>query len=414
MSLYSAFPHRLAWLPPPESILCSLTVKPTPEVIRELVAVCHRASRGDLEARACPAPEDPQFAELATAINRLLDISDAYVRESAAAMEHCAQGEFHRPILLDGLSGSYRHAATTINRAALKMQHDSQMIRRFEKERAAVARRVTATTESVAQSSEKLRGTAASIQTHVGESRDLSADVARAADDAANNVSGVAAACQELSACLAEITRRTDESSGLTRTAVTEATEAQQVVHDLGEAASKVGSVVDVISKIARQTNLLALNATIEAARAGEHGRSFAVVAGEVKLLSRETAEATEQIAEQISSMQSATQSVSKVIGGVGNSIGSIDESAAAISTSVSEQSKAVEEIAERIAHVSTATTSISDRMSQVATSAENLDQITRGLTTSADQLAADSLTLRRETQALDASGESSVEPRAA
>ena len=62
--------------------------------------------------------------------------------------------------------------------------------------------------------------------------------------------------------------------------------------------------MVDLIGTIAKQTNLLALNATIEAARADEAGRGFAVVASEVKDLSRETRQATEQIACRINAVQ--------------------------------------------------------------------------------------------------------------
>jgi methyl-accepting chemotaxis protein len=64
----------------------------------------------------------------------------------------------------------------------------------------------------------------------------------------------------------------------------------------LGGALRNVGKVAADIHAIAKQTNLLALNATIEAARAGEAGRGFAVVAAEVKVLARNTADATAEI----------------------------------------------------------------------------------------------------------------------
>lgn len=64
----------------------------------------------------------------------------------------------------------------------------------------------------------------------------------------------------------------------------------------LEQSLGQVARVSADIERIARQTNLLALNATIEAARAGEAGRGFAVVAGEVKTLSRQTADAVTEI----------------------------------------------------------------------------------------------------------------------
>lgn len=50
------------------------------------------------------------------------------------------------------------------------------------------------------------------------------------------------------------------------------------------------------IQKITGQSNLLALNAMIEAARAGEAGKGFGVVANEVKVLSREIAELSDNM----------------------------------------------------------------------------------------------------------------------
>ncbi len=65
-------------------------------------------------------------------------------------------------------------------------------------------------------------------------------------------------------------------------------------------------TIVQSVRKVARQTNMLALNATIEAARAGIPGRSFAVVAGEVKALSRQTDRAAKDIGEGLQTLKGA------------------------------------------------------------------------------------------------------------
>lgn len=59
---------------------------------------------------------------------------------------------------------------------------------------------------------------------------------------------------------------------------------------------SKVENIISTILSISNQTNLLALNASIEAARAGEAGRGFSVVADEIRNLSEQTVDATNEI----------------------------------------------------------------------------------------------------------------------
>jgi methyl-accepting chemotaxis protein len=74
-------------------------------------------------------------------------------------------------------------------------------------------------------------------------------------------------------------------------------------VEELGNNSSGILEIINIINNISEQTNLLSLNATIEAARAGEHGKGFAIVAQEVRELSRRIAPATEQITENINTM---------------------------------------------------------------------------------------------------------------
>ena len=92
------------------------------------------------------------------------------------------------------------------------------------------------------------------------------------------------------------------------------------------------------VAKIASQTNLLALNAAIEAARAGEAGRGFAVVADEVRTLSRLSSETAQKMTDKVDTINS----------GIGRAFQIAESAAMRDQAAVSDSEHAIEQVLER------------------------------------------------------------------
>ena len=145
---------------------------------------------------------------------------------------------------------------------------------------------------------------------------------------------------------------------------------APMTISKLGISSTQIGSVVKVIRSIAEQTNLLALNATIEAARAGEAGKGFAVVASEVKELSKATSRATEEIIALIDAIQRDSSDAIAAVHKVSGLIATIDESQRSIATAVHEQTAVTAEIANSIETVAAGSQVIAVSAGELAASA--------------------------------------------
>jgi len=215
----------------------------------------------------------------------------------------------------------------------------------------------------VLQRCDNMAETANAMVNHAATAAASAHSVSAAAEEASVNVQTVAAAAEELTSSITEISRQVSQSTEVASQAVADATRASDMVKGLDQAAQKIGEVVSLITDIAEQTNLLALNATIEAARAGEAGKGFAVVASEVKNLARQTAKATEEIADQINGIQRATKDTVGVLEATFQTIGQINEVSTRIATAVEEQRASTQEIARNVEEAAVGTKEVSSNI---------------------------------------------------
>ncbi|MFO7818585.1 MAG: cache domain-containing protein [Thermodesulfobacteriota bacterium] len=233
--------------------------------------------------------------------------------------------------------------------------------------------------------------------------------VASAMEQTSTNVNNLASSAEEMSTTISDIADNADKTRKVTKEAVSEARKSSQNITRLGKAAQEIDKVSESIAAISSQTDLLALNATIEAARAGEAGKGFAVVAGEIKELARQSAEATEDIAQKVKGIQDVTENSVSDIENVAKIINKVDEYVESIAASVEEQSAATQEIADNVAqssegvgevneHVnqsSTASSQIAEEIAQVNSEARDISALSTQIDATSRELSSIAVSLR-------------------
>ncbi|MBN8613487.1 MAG: methyl-accepting chemotaxis protein [Deltaproteobacteria bacterium] len=361
------------------------------EWVGRVAHVSDAVASGDLEHRLPQCEDDPSVARMVRGLNRLLDVTDAFVREAKASLTYASHGKFFRRVLLKGMPGTFRQASGVINEATLAMERQAGALRDAEKKRVVMAdefeHSIKEVVSTLAASATEMRATAESLARMAKETTDQAKALSKAAEDTAVGVQAVASASEELSSSATEIGRQVSDSSEFVAGAVGQAERTTTVVGGLTQASTQIGHVVKLISEIAKQTNLLALNATIEAARAGEVGRGFAVVASEVKNLARQTSDATDQIADRIGAIQTATRDGVDAVGGVGAAITRVEGCFGGIATAIGEQRQAAAEIARNVSVAARGTEAVSRGMQRVTQNARETDDAVEQLLVAAQDL---------------------------
>ncbi len=181
-------------------------------------------------------------------------------------------------------------------------------------------------------------------------------------------------AVEKISVSTDEISEKTIEADKVTSNASKIAHNTNDLLNDFVGKIGEIDHVIKTISDIAEQTKLLALNASIEAARAGEEGQGFGVVASEIKELSRQTANSSEEIKLKIKDIQKSTDEAILTIRNILKVTINISDITSSIANDVEEQARTVKEMAKTIKQTYQKSNDVANNVVLIGDVMKNLD----------------------------------------
>ena len=270
------------WLLNPALTLLPLVVliKRTDRIVGTLNMIyqtMREANAGAFDLRITNTRKLGEVGKVAWEVNDFLDKVESYFKEMDTCFTEASKGNYLRRPLYNGIPGLLRRSMVNVERSIDLMEHNRNLLSANELHSGLH----TLNINNLIRNLKEAQGDLVKISDRMEQVSHITQETGEVALESQKSV-------QQIVDSLTNITNTIQH--------VTEA------VNQLGEDSRKVQSSLSIITEIADQTNLLALNAAIEAARAGEQGRGFAVVADEVKALSRRTKDAAIEVTDTINS----------------------------------------------------------------------------------------------------------------
>jgi len=382
-----------------------------------------------------------QFVQRVEALeSQLQGLQQALYQQFSASLGHYRQQALHSMIEVIGafivltllamyvlicLNASIRISTSNIIEAARGLRDGDLRVRMEVNGRDDLAAIAQALNTAVEQMRDSLQGVNResqqldnTVQLLGGQARDAldaveqqqaqMSQIATAATQMAATAQSVAQSCEQ-AAVEAQQTRevalssnqRSERTSASMRHLSSRLGDSAAALQQLRNQTQQINRVVEVIKGIAEQTNLLALNAAIEAARAGEAGRGFAVVADEVRSLSKRTQDSTQEIAQTVDNLQRVVglsvtlmeEACSQADGDIGSvlamgdelqnivdSVQRVSDRLAQIATAAEQQAATADEVSGNIQQVDQAAGQLLDGAQAVSSAAEQLRRGSEGL----------------------------------
>jgi len=334
----------------------------------EAVEVAERLARGDLTMVFEPETTDETGLLLGAMKLMVVNLREVIKNLVGTVSTLSAASES-----LSSVSSQMASSAEETNIQAGTVAAASAQVSENVSRVASAAEQSSASISDVASMTEEMSSIFENMVMFSKKTSDNVRNMALSSDEISAGIHNAASAVAEMTLSLNEVAKHTNQAHRVSQNADRLAREVGLKMEALESASKQIGKIVEVIKDIADQTNMLALNATIEAAGAGDAGRGFAVVAGEIKELAKQSANATDEIADQVGHIQKSTDEAVGSIGDISKIIAEIAGINQSIAASAEEQTATANEISKTISNNAVSVKNVAEKANESARLVEEI-----------------------------------------